>query len=164
LNEDAIIGFLDESSPQTTANTQRLWSFTKPTICKNTTKLRANSFGFYALNGNSVINFKEHSRKEDVCEFLAEIRSKNPTKNIILILDNFRSHRANFTMDFAEDWHQIDISASIFSRFESDRIYLEKHKETHFKKFHRRCKSHERYHLSKFSEIFIKNELCQEMD
>lgn len=103
MSEDAIIGFLDESSPQTTANTQRLWSFTKPTICKNTTKLRANSFGFYALNGKSVINFKEHSRKEDVCEFLAEIRSKNPTKNIILILDNFRSHRANFTMDFAEE-------------------------------------------------------------
>ena len=103
MNEDTIIGFLDESSPQTTANTQRLWSFTKPIICKNTTKLRANSFGFYALNGNSVINFKEHSRKEDVCEFLTEIRSKNPTKNIILILDNFRSHRANFTMDFAEE-------------------------------------------------------------
>lgn len=103
MSEDTIIGFLDESSPQTTANTHRLWSFTKPTICKNTTKLRANSFGFYALNGNSVINFKEHSRKEDVCEFLTEIRSKNPIKNIILILDNFRSHRANFTMNFAEE-------------------------------------------------------------
>jgi hypothetical protein len=54
----AVIGFFDESSPQTTSNTVRLWSFRKPTIYKNTTKLRANSFGFYALNGNSVINFK----------------------------------------------------------------------------------------------------------
>ena len=86
MSEDTIIGFLDESSPQTTANTQRLWSFTKPTICKNTTKLRANSFGFYALNGNSVINFKEHSRKEDVCEFLTEIRAKNPKKRLFLFL------------------------------------------------------------------------------
>ena len=100
---DTIIGFFDESSPQTTANTQRVWSFTKPRICKNTTKLRANSFGFYALNGNSVIDFKEHSRKEDVCEFLKEIRSKNTTKNIIIVLDNFRSHRAIATADFAEE-------------------------------------------------------------
>jgi hypothetical protein len=49
------VGFLDESSPQTTANTQRLLSFGKPIIRKNTTKLKANSFGFYALNGVSII-------------------------------------------------------------------------------------------------------------
>jgi hypothetical protein len=35
---DSIVGFLDETSPQTTANTQRLWSFGKPEIYKNTTK------------------------------------------------------------------------------------------------------------------------------
>jgi hypothetical protein len=29
---------MDESSPQTTANTQRLWSFGKPVIYKNTSK------------------------------------------------------------------------------------------------------------------------------
>ena len=69
MNGDTIIGFFDESSPQTTANTQRMWSFRKPTIYKNTTKLKANSFGFYALNGNSVIDFKERSKKEYVCEF-----------------------------------------------------------------------------------------------
>jgi putative transposase len=66
-------------------------------------KVKGHSFRFYALNGNSVIDFKEHSRKEEVCEFLKEIRSKNPTKNIILVLDNFRSHRANATADFAEE-------------------------------------------------------------
>lgn len=103
MNDDTVVGFLDESSPQTTANTQRLWSFTKPTICKNTTNLRANSFGFYALNGKSVIDFKEHSKKEDVCEFLKEIKSKNPGKNIVVVLDNFRSHRANATVNFAEE-------------------------------------------------------------
>ena len=103
MNEDTIIGFLDESSPQTTANTQRLWSFRKPTIYKNTTKLKANSFGFYALNGNSVIDFKERSKKEYVCEFFDEIRLKNPLKNIVVILDNFRSHRANKTLDYAKE-------------------------------------------------------------
>lgn len=100
---DTIIGFFDESSPQTTANTQRLWSFRKPTIYKNTTKLKANSFGFYALNGNSVIDFKERSQKEYVCEFFDEIRLKNPVKNIVVILDNFRSHRAQTTIDYANE-------------------------------------------------------------
>jgi len=103
LNEDTIIGFFDESSPQTTANTQRLWSFTKPTICKNTTKFKANSFGFYALNGNSVIDFKERSKKEYVCEFLDEIKLRNPKKNIVVILDNFSSHRAKATTDYADE-------------------------------------------------------------
>ncbi|MHC1584443.1 MAG: hypothetical protein ACXQTM_07470 [Methanosarcinales archaeon] len=44
--DDFIIGFLDESSPQLNANTQRLWSFNKPSVKKNTTKMRANTFGF----------------------------------------------------------------------------------------------------------------------
>ncbi len=80
-----------------------MWSFTKPTQCKNTTKLKANSFGFYALNGNSVIDFKQHSKKEDVCDFFKEIKSKNPMKNIVIVLDNFRSHRARATVNFAEE-------------------------------------------------------------
>jgi hypothetical protein len=48
MDPDTVIGFLDETAPQTTANTQRLWSFGKPTICKNTSKIRANTFEFYA--------------------------------------------------------------------------------------------------------------------
>lgn len=103
MSDNTIIGFLDESSPQTTSNTQRLWSFTKPTISKNTTRLKANSFGFYALNGNSVIDFKENSKKESVCEFLDEIRLKNPDNKILIILDNFNSHRANATVEFAKE-------------------------------------------------------------
>ena len=97
------MGFLDESSPQTTANTQRLLSFGKPAIWKNTTKLKANAFGFYALNGVSVIDFKEHSKKEDVCEFLREIRCCNPKDEIVLILDNFRSHHAIDSVLCAEE-------------------------------------------------------------
>ena len=84
MDEDTVIGFFDETSPQTTSNTQRLWSFTKPTIYKNTTRIRANSFGFYALNGNSIIDFKENSKKESVIEFLGEIKSNNPEKKILV--------------------------------------------------------------------------------
>jgi putative transposase len=63
-------------------------SFQKPIVFKNTTKYKANAFGFYALNGISVIDFKDHSKKEDVCEFFREIRFQNPDKKIILVLDN----------------------------------------------------------------------------
>lgn len=70
---------------------------------KNTTRIRANSFGFFALNGNSIIDFKENSKKESVCEFLGKIRSNNPGKRIVIILDNFRSHRANMTIEFARE-------------------------------------------------------------
>ena len=55
---------LDETSPQPTSNTQRLWSFNKPSVKKNTTKMRANTFGFYAINGESVVDFKGDSKKE----------------------------------------------------------------------------------------------------
>jgi len=103
VGEGVIIGFLDETAPQTTANTQRLWAFGKPTICKNTTKLRANTFGFYALNGNSVIGFKDRSKKEDVCEFLREIRTKNPERRIGIILDNFKSHKERDTVQCADE-------------------------------------------------------------
>ncbi len=101
IDEDCVIGFFDESSPQTTSNTVRLWSFNKPIKVKNTTKLRANTFGFYALNGASVVDFKERSTKEFVCEFLRDIRASNIGKKIIVILDNFRSHKAKDTLDFA---------------------------------------------------------------
>jgi len=97
--DDFIIGFLDESSPQLNANTQRLWSFNKPSVKKNTTKKRSNTFGFYAINGASVVDFKEDSKKESVCEFLEKIREKNPGKTIVIVilLDNFRSHWARKT-------------------------------------------------------------------
>ena len=98
-----VLGFFDECSPQTTANTQRLWSFGKPEIWKNTTKIRANTFGFYPLNGNSVIDFKENSKQESVCEFFELVREQNLGKDIILILDNFRSQWANKTRRKAEE-------------------------------------------------------------
>ena len=102
-----VIGFLDETSPQLNANTQRLWSFNKPSVKKNTTKMKVNTFGFYAINGESVVNFKENSKKESVCEFLEEIRNRNPEKTIVIVLDNFRSHHANKTRSKAEKLNMV---------------------------------------------------------
>ncbi len=36
--EGSIIGFFDVSTPQTTANAVRLWSFRKPDVIKDTSK------------------------------------------------------------------------------------------------------------------------------
>ena len=40
IMHESIIGFLDESAPQTTANTVMLWSFSKPELIKDTSKMR----------------------------------------------------------------------------------------------------------------------------
>ena len=80
-----------------------MWSFRKPEKIRNTTKYRANTFGFYTINGNSVIRFYDNSRKEDVCLFLEEIRSNNPGREIVLILDNFASHRAKVVKKRSSD-------------------------------------------------------------
>jgi len=95
--KNVLLGFMDECSPQTCANTQRVWSFGKSVIIKDTTHYRANTFGFYAPDGRSVISFMENSKKESVCTFLEEVRANNPDENIVLILDNFRSHKSEAT-------------------------------------------------------------------
>jgi len=74
----------------------------KKPIIKNTSKIRANTFGIYSPNGNSIISFKPRSKKEDVCEVLSEFVDANPNKRIILILDNFSSHRSKLVREFAE--------------------------------------------------------------
>lgn len=100
---DVLVGFLDECRPQTDSNTQRLWGFGKPGVTKNTTRYRANTFGFYSPGGESLLCFKDDSRKESVCEFLEEVRERNPGGDILVVLDNFASHRADVTRRRADE-------------------------------------------------------------
>lgn len=99
---NAVVGFFDEASPQTTDNKQRFWSFQKPKITKNTTKFKANTFGFYPINGNKVVEFKENSKAHSVREFLRSISFGNPGRHVVVFLDNFMSHKAESTKRFAE--------------------------------------------------------------
>jgi len=103
MDENVIIGFIDEASPQTTSNTQKLWSFHKSKMFKNTDRYKANAFGFYPLNGSPVIKFKDGSQTWDVCDFLRDIREANPEKTIIAIADNFRPHKTSDTLEFADE-------------------------------------------------------------
>ena len=97
------LGFLDECSPQTAANTVRRWAFEKPVVVRDTTKYKANTFGFYAIGGVSVIRFKENSKKENVCSFLEDVRVDNPDHAMLLFLDNLRSHTAQATRRTAQE-------------------------------------------------------------
>lgn len=102
-NRDPIIGFQDESSPQTIANTVRLWSPEKPRMRKNTSRIKANASGFYAMNGNSVIEFPYSSKKEDMCSVLESMRRWNGERPIIMITDNFAVHRSKAVSEKAAE-------------------------------------------------------------
>jgi transposase len=56
-----------------------------------------------------VADFKDHSRKEDVCEFFALVRENNPEYTIVMILDNFPSHRSNMAISKAKELDIIPI-------------------------------------------------------
>jgi len=93
--EDLVIGFLDESSPQTVANTVRIWIWGEGRFKKNTQKIKSNTIAFYALKGEDVIGFLEDSSADSIIEFLSQIKDMNrEAKRIVIILDNFPSHRS----------------------------------------------------------------------
>jgi transposase len=101
---DIAIGFLDESSPQLTANTVRLWHFGDAHITKNTAKLKANTIGFYAVVGDSVHGFLHASTQEDIAAFLPRIREANAEYGVVVVIhDNFSSHHAAAVRAAAEE-------------------------------------------------------------
>lgn len=79
-----------------------MWSSGKVEVKIDTSNYKANTFGFYTINGTNVIECYERSTKESVCQFLQKIRRKNPLKDIILVLDNFASHKAKKTRKTAK--------------------------------------------------------------
>ena len=54
------------------------------------------------MNGESVISFPQNTRKEKVIEFLRKVRKRNPGKGIIIVLDNYKSHKAEDVLREAE--------------------------------------------------------------
>jgi transposase len=93
--EDIAIGFIDEASPQNTANTVRVWSFGKVRSIKNTTRFKTNTIGFYAIRGESIEGFLENSKAESIASFLEEIRKANEGyQAVVAVIDNFPSHKS----------------------------------------------------------------------
>ena len=102
--EDIAIGFIDEASPQNTANTVRVWSFGKVRSIKNTTRFKTNTIGFYAINGESVEGFLENSKAESIASFLEELRKANEKyQAVVAVIDNFSSHRSKTVQEKARE-------------------------------------------------------------
>lgn len=68
--------------------------------------MKANANGFYAINGKSIIDFSDGSKASDVCEFLQKIKDENKS-NLMIILDNSRTHHSNMTIKKAEQLDSI---------------------------------------------------------
>lgn len=102
--EDIAIGFIDESSPQNTANTVRVWSFGKVRSIKNTTRFKTNTIGFYAIRGESVDGFLENSKAESISSFLEEVRKANEEyQAVVAVIDNFPSHKSQKVKEKARE-------------------------------------------------------------
>lgn len=100
---EVTIGFLDETYPKPTDIYHRVWSFETPEIPVTIKRFEANTFGFYALNGESAVAIKDRSRADEICEFLRTIRAKNPIGPILLVLDQYSSHIANDVKELADE-------------------------------------------------------------
>ena len=50
------------------------------------------------LNGQDTIEFPNHTKSEDFCQFLTTVRDNNPINRICLVLDNFSTHKAKKVM------------------------------------------------------------------
>ena len=55
------------------------------------------------LNGHDNIAFPSHTKSEEFCQFLAEVRRYNPLNRICLVLDNFATHKAKKVKEKASE-------------------------------------------------------------
>ncbi len=93
LSEFAI-GFADEFAPQLHHNRARLWSVFKDKLRPlNTTRYSQSTFGFYAIQGQSVLEFMVNGKAASMQTMLQAVRRANPTaQRILLLWDNARAH------------------------------------------------------------------------
>jgi len=87
---------------------------------------------YYSLNGKSVTSFPRDSKRERAIDFLRKVSKENRGKGILIVLDNFKSHKAEAVTKEAERLRMGLIFLPSYSfRPESDRIRLEEHQRGH---------------------------------
>jgi transposase len=101
-----VLRFLDTSHPQPWDNSQRLSTVDDPHITRPLVRLTSPAVGFYAVSGESVLQFPSNQENERICECLEGVREQNPGARILLMLDNFSSHVCEYTRKRA---HQLGI-------------------------------------------------------
>ncbi len=106
LNRVAL-GLADESSPQLSANTARLWSLGKADRVVNTDKTRANTFGFLALQGLNYCQPLANSSAESFVDIFPKLRALHADyEAIVLFWDNLPAHKTA-EVEAAARRHQI---------------------------------------------------------
>ncbi|CCC41343.1 IS630-like element ISHwa7 family transposase [Haloquadratum walsbyi] len=101
-----VLGFFDASQPQPYDNSRRVWYVDDPHVERPLVKTEESAVGFYALNGESMVRWKETEKKERICEVLEAVREQNPGQRILLVLDKHGSHVCEYTRKRA---HQLGI-------------------------------------------------------
>ena len=95
MDGDVIIGFMDESSPQTTANTQRLWSFGKPTIYKNTDKINSHRADYtkqIAIDKNiNLVFLPKYSPDLNPIEYIWKSIKRVVSRSFVRDIDHMRA-------------------------------------------------------------------------
>ena len=107
MDPDVVWGFQDESAQRISSRTARLWSLSKPIRRTNTDRINAKIFGFYAVRGNSMAFFPEHSMTADMCDFLDAVRRANGSRKVVLILDNGPVHHLKVCRSMRRNWISI---------------------------------------------------------
>jgi len=104
-NEPFLFFSFDESSQQLYANNIKTWSLKKPQMVKNTEKIKSNAAGFYSLTpeGNDYLEFLENSKAITIANSFKNLRELNPKGVILLLIDNFPSHKAHIIKNIAKE-------------------------------------------------------------
>ncbi len=106
LNRVAF-GFANESSPQLSANTARLWSLGKADRVANTDKHRANTFGFLARNGVDYYQPLANSSTESFVGLMPTTRGLHSNYDaVVMLCDNLPAHKTA-AVEAAARRHQI---------------------------------------------------------
>ena len=89
------IGFADESAAQLHSNNARLWSLHPHVVRKVCTNPKAvKFFGYYALQGNSILEEMKNCKSEDFKPLLRKVQEMNADKEgVILFWDNAKAHK-----------------------------------------------------------------------
>ena len=96
-NKPFLIFSFDESSFQLFKNNLKLWSLIKPMLEYDSTLFKCKAAGFYSLTqeGKDLLRFMENLTADSIIECLEEIREYNPEGIILLLIDNFPSHKTD---------------------------------------------------------------------
>jgi transposase len=103
--DNMLIGFADESAAQFHNNNARFWCLEQHIPRKTNSEFGTQKFfGFYALNGNSIIRRMTDCKSRNFQDLLLDIKKENPGKEgVILFWDNAKAHIAVEQWAFHQD-------------------------------------------------------------